>query len=329
MMCKKIICLIFSICLCVGFSSGQEQLKIDFSIVGGPVESGYEAYTATLEVANTFTEQSFQAFGTTVTVQPTWPSAAPAAAMQMHDRSTDDRYAYTGEYGSLIQDWTGTDGREANANPLILTLSGLPKGNYSWLSYHHDGIDQTGVFSVTVNDALDSITTEDVEITNSSGGDSITDFESISKFSTEFTSNGTDDVTFEFTITSSTTNLGTAFFVMNGFEIERTSGVSLNIAKKPQPQHKEKDVLPDVILTWTPGDSADKHNVFFGVDFNDVNDATIDEPLGTTVSPGQALDANTYIPENLEFGKTYYWRVDEVNAPSSPGINKGNIWSFT
>ncbi len=31
----------------------------------------------------------------------------------------------------------------------------------------------------------------------------------------------------------------------------------------------------------------------------------------------------------LEFGRTYYWRVDEVNAPPDTTIYKGDTWSFT
>ncbi len=327
-MIKKFVCLILFVCLCGGFASAQTQLKIDFGVASSPVESGYEAYTATNEISNTFTAQSFDAFGTTVTVALSWPSSAPAAAKQMWDRSSDTRYAYTGEHNDLIRDWTGTDGREANANPFILTLSGLPRGNYSWLSYHHDGIDQTGVFSVTVKDAAGSETTEDVQITNSSGGDNITDFDSISKFTTDFTSNGSDDVVLEFTITSSTANLATAFFVMNGFEIEMLS--ALDLATNPHPKNMETDVYRETSLNWNPGGSADKHNVFFGTDFNDVNNATLSVPLDTEVAEGLLLDSNSYDPiMTLEYGKTYYWRVDEVNAPQSPGTYKGDVWSFT
>src|SRR4030043_542820 len=147
--------------VCVGFGGAQAQLKIDFGVTASPVESGYQAYTATHEVGNTFTPQSFEAFGRTVTVTLTWPSNPADTAKQMFDRTTDARYAYTGEHGDLLRDWTGTDGRVTNADPLVLTLSGLPTGVYSWLSYHHDGIDQTGVFSVTVKDASGTGTTED------------------------------------------------------------------------------------------------------------------------------------------------------------------------
>ena len=31
----------------------------------------------------------------------------------------------------------------------------------------------------------------------------------------------------------------------------------------------------------------------------------------------------------LDYGQTYYWRVDEVNKPSDNKIFKGNVWSFT
>ncbi len=105
------------------------------------------------------------------------------------------------------------------------------------------------------------------------------------------------------------------------------------LAENPSPKNKESDVARDVTLSWKPGayvtEQGGTHNVFFSTDINDVNDATLSNPLGATVSSGQLADANTFTPYTLEFGKTYYWRVDEVNAPSKPGQYKGNIWSFT
>jgi hypothetical protein len=312
---------------CVALGSAQAQLKIDFGTATSPVESGYQAYTATHEVANTFTPQSFEAFGTAITVALTWSSSPANTAMQMFgtERPADGRWAYTGEHRDLIQDWTGTDGRVTNASPLVLTLSGLPMGTYSWLSYHHDGIDQTGVFSVTVKDASGTRTTEDVQITNSAGGDNITDFASISTFTTEFTSNGKDDVAFEFTITSSTTNLATAFFVMNAFEIELLT--ALDSAHNPSPSDGQTDVLRDGVLSWRPGVYAAAHDVYLGTTLEDVNDASRANPLDVLAK--QAHDANSFDPGRLEFGTTYYWRVDEVNGTPDNTIFKGSIWSFT
>jgi len=37
-------------------------------------------------------------------------------------------------------------------------------------------------------------------------------------------------------------------------------------------------------------------------------------------------DANSFTPANLEKGRTYYWRIDEVNGCQ---IRKGPVWSFT
>jgi len=60
----------------------------------------------------------------------------------------------------------------------------------------------------------------------------------------------------------------------------------------------------------------------------DVNDASVSDPRGVLVSQGQADAA--YDPGNsLDYGQTYYWRVDEVNGAPDYTVFKGNIWSFT
>ena len=80
-----------------------------------------------------------------------------------------------------------------------------------------------------------------------------------------------------------------------------------------------------VVLSWTPGASADTHDVYFGTDFDDVNDAGTGNPLDVLASQDQ--DLNSYSPDAaLQFGQTYYWRVDEVAGNT---IYKGSVWSFT
>jgi hypothetical protein len=95
--------------------------------------------------------------------------------------------------------------------------------------------------------------------------------------------------------------------------------------KAQNPSPSGEDVPRDgVILSWTPSELAVKHNVYFGTVFDDVNNADNSSPL--LVSPGQIL--NTYDPpDRLEFGKTYYWRIDEIAADGM--IHKGDVWSFT
>ncbi len=107
-------------------------------------------------------------------------------------------------------------------------------------------------------------------------------------------------------------------------------GISLNsgAASVPNPANGEVEVLPDGILSWEPGPFDDTHNVYLGTDFNDVNEADTTDPRDVLVSPNQA--ASTYKPTALEFGQTYYWRVDEVNAPpTDTTVYKGDVWSFT
>ncbi len=99
-------------------------------------------------------------------------------------------------------------------------------------------------------------------------------------------------------------------------------------AVSPDPADKAEDIRHDVTLSWTPGKYADKHDVYFGTNFDDVNDADRTNPLDVLV--GQNQDANSYSPDELlQFGQTYYWRIDEVNAPPDFTVFKGGIWSFT
>jgi hypothetical protein len=99
-------------------------------------------------------------------------------------------------------------------------------------------------------------------------------------------------------------------------------------AVQPYPAPEATDVSRDMILSWKPGKFAAKHDVYFGDSPDTVSAADRANPLGALVS--QAQDANTYDPAgSLELGKTYYWRVDEVNAPPDSTISKGAVWSFT
>jgi len=83
----------------------------------------------------------------------------------------------------------------------------------------------------------------------------------------------------------------------------------------PDPADGVKYVYPDVTLNWTAGFSARLHHVYFGDNFEDVNNATVGLPIA---------DA-TYTPGTLELDKVYYWRIDEFDGVVTL---KGNVWSF-
>ncbi len=96
-------------------------------------------------------------------------------------------------------------------------------------------------------------------------------------------------------------------------------------AYHPYPADGATSVKTDVTLSWGAGLDAIAHDVYFGTDFNDVNEATIANPLGVLVSLGTI--SNSYKPSTLKYYKKYYWRVDEID---SNGITTtGNIWAFT
>lgn len=96
----------------------------------------------------------------------------------------------------------------------------------------------------------------------------------------------------------------------------------------PKPANGKTEVPRDVVLSWKAGTFADKHDIYFGTVFEDVNQASRENWQVALIR--QDHEDNSYIiPEPLEFGQTYYWRVDEVNAPPDSTIYKGDVWSFT
>ena len=88
------------------------------------------------------------------------------------------------------------------------------------------------------------------------------------------------------------------------------------IAYNPDPPDGVEFVDPNAILSWAPGLDAKLHTIYFGDNFDDVNNAAGGSPQGLA----------TYIPGPLELEKVYYWRVDEFDAVAT---HKGDVWSFT
>jgi len=98
-------------------------------------------------------------------------------------------------------------------------------------------------------------------------------------------------------------------------------------AKAINPKDNDANVPQDVTLMWSTGEKAVTHDVYFGEDESAVAAAT---PADAGIYKGsQALEDNTWTPGALEWNKTYYWRVDEVNATSADSPWTGAVWSFT
>ncbi|MCF7975492.1 MAG: discoidin domain-containing protein [Phycisphaerae bacterium] len=93
------------------------------------------------------------------------------------------------------------------------------------------------------------------------------------------------------------------------------------LASKPNPEDALDDVVRDSVLSWTPGEYAGTHNVYVGASLDEVDSAT--EPTAS------GLNVSSFEPGRLDFGTTYFWRVDEVNGTPDRTVFKGSVWSFT
>jgi len=103
--------------------------------------------------------------------------------------------------------------------------------------------------------------------------------------------------------------------------------VDARLADAPYPPRAAVAVSQASVLRWSPAAAAAAHDVYFGVDPAAVANAT---PATADLYKGrQALDKTTYDPGPLQWGKVYYWRIDEVNDARLDSPWKGTVWTFT
>jgi len=113
-----------------------------------------------------------------------------------------------------------------------------------------------------------------------------------------------------------------------GTEVQVVMTGDPNLASDPMPADRSvPDELHATPLTWTAGANAVQHDVYLGTDAGAVQNATPADPLG--VYRGRQTETSFTSADPLEWGQTYYWRIDEINDahPGSPW--KGHVWTFT
>jgi len=88
------------------------------------------------------------------------------------------------------------------------------------------------------------------------------------------------------------------------------------------PKQDTVEIPQDVVLKWTAGIKAAKHDIYFGTDKDAVASAT-------AADAQQDAAEITFDPGQLEWNTTYYWRVDEVNDADAESPWTGAVWSFT
>jgi regulation of enolase protein 1 (concanavalin A-like superfamily) len=91
-------------------------------------------------------------------------------------------------------------------------------------------------------------------------------------------------------------------------------------ARAPEPAAVATGVSLDTSLNWRPGREAASHEVYLSTDRQAVSDGT---------AAAQTVTDHSLLSSSLQFGTTYYWRVDEVNDAATPQAWAGDVWSFT
>ncbi len=99
------------------------------------------------------------------------------------------------------------------------------------------------------------------------------------------------------------------------------------LAWNPSPANGSmRDIEHATPLTWSPGDKAAQHDVYFAMDAIAVDKA--DASNATGVYRGRQSTTTFSPAEGVAWGGgPYYWRIDEVNNDGT--ISKGRIWTFT
>ncbi len=95
-------------------------------------------------------------------------------------------------------------------------------------------------------------------------------------------------------------------------------------AGAPDPSNGALDVRHTAILSWSIGEAAASHEVYFGIDADAVKNA---DNSSTQYKGTRQIGSESYDPGQLEWDTTYYWRIDEIENDGT--IQKGNLWSFT
>jgi len=104
------------------------------------------------------------------------------------------------------------------------------------------------------------------------------------------------------------------------------SGSALwGVEKASQPNPCDGCVVSScqVTLSWSPADYAERHYVYLGTAFDDVNECGF--PLCDDILKS-SQSGTSYSTGPLLMGQTYYWRVDELGGGQ---YAKGDTWSFT
>lgn len=200
-------------------TADAQDLAIDFQATSGLTEAGFQAFEEDNQVLPTG-GTNYAAFGTSVSVN--------LDVINLPDGNLDFRTVArngTTSAGEKENDWIGVDTRGVAAPgtdvTLVVAVSGLPAGSYSWLSTHHDG--GSDATNGNLNGTADTAFTDAFGTTSIVDGVSFSEqdeMDPISTFSTLFTSDGANPVSFSMIMDNGQGGTDNALFAfINSVEI--------------------------------------------------------------------------------------------------------------
>lgn len=137
-----------------GVTGVTGSLNIDFGQVGGPLMTGYQAYEATHENAASFTEQSYSAFGSAVSILPTWGGYAAVADTTNDFSSATQAAALTTNWPAtyIIQLSTTNSIDQTGSDTLVVTVAAdacaAAQLSTSWTAFNESDFNEDCVVSL-------------------------------------------------------------------------------------------------------------------------------------------------------------------------------------
>ncbi|WP_157492813.1 T9SS C-terminal target domain-containing protein [Echinicola pacifica] len=196
---------------------------------------------------------------------------------------------------------------------LTLTISGLPSGKHSLLTYHNT-LDKTDNPTAPTFRIQVAGTDRPIELSpsnrvgaNAEAATAYLTFEAIEN----------QPVVLRF----SKAEGDASSFILNGFELN-TPNMKLQ-AKRPFPADGEEHVEMGTSLRmdWEPGEKSVRHHIYFGTSKAEISAAE----QGDSSYQG-VMDRPGFVVKDLYSLDHYYWRVDEESSDGR--ITKGDVWYF-
>jgi len=115
--------------------------------------------------------------------------------------------------------------------------------------------------------------------------------------------------------------VNSGFGMMGQFGLSEVRFLSIPAhAREPQPDDGATDMSVDTTLAWRAGRDAASHEVYLSTDEAAVIDGSA---LVDTV------DTPSFASSDLEFGNTYYWKINGVNEVEAVPSWEGDVWTFS